>query len=178
MLTTNSFGLNFVLILASSVGIHLVSLDVPSFDDQHGISDEDLSDGSYSPGQAEDYIESWLYMHIPDFGTFTLREVLEEGTLGHDAFGTFGYPIEDFEPIELMTTNPTQNNNGIVVYMLAEHCLGDFNDDGTVNIGDLSLFTIAYSEGDLIADLTGNGEVDIFDQIFFIQLLSMGCVTM
>lgn len=137
---------------------------------------DDSNDDSTQSDDTQDYIEPWMYISLPDAGTYSMREVLEEGTPGWDAFALAGHPIEDYEPTEIFMTNTVMNSHGIVVLMLAQHCLGDFNDDGQVNAGDIALFTHAYLEGDLAADLTGNGVVDIFDQLFFIELANMGCV--
>lgn len=175
MLTLFKLGMTTVFMLIGSGGNGYFPQD--EFVDPGARDEDGTGKGIQSSGQAEEHAESWLYLFIPEIGTYTLREVLEEGTAGSEAFELFGEPIESYEPILLMTSHPTANNNGIVVLMIEEYCLGDFNDDGVVNVGDLSLFINALSTGDPAADLTGNGIIDIFDQIFFLQLVSMGCIT-
>lgn len=131
----------------------------------------------FSVDDFEDYIDSWIYVSVPGVGNYSLREVLEEGTPGWDAVASFGVPIDQYQPAYAFSTNPTRSNNGIVILIPEAQCLGDFNDDGVVNAADISLFLAAYVAGDLSADLTGNGYVDIFDQLLFLQLATMGCVS-
>ena len=49
---------------------------------------------------------------------------------------------------------------------------GDFNNDGTRDVGDLDLLAVAMIEGDVSFDLTGDGAVDMDDRIFWVQDLS------
>ena len=125
---------------------------------------------------AEVYVEPWMYISLPDGGIYSMREVLKVGTPGWDAFVLAGHPIENYDPTDIFMTNTLRNSYGIVVLMLAQRCLGDFNDDGVVDARDIVLYAQAFLEGDLAADLTGNGIIDIFDQLFFIELANTGCM--
>lgn len=140
------------------------------------VSSSDTIQNGFSIDDLVGYEESWIYVSVPEYGNFLLREVLEVGTRGWYAVESFGVPIEQYVPAYAFTTNPTRTNNGVVILIPEPHCLGDFNNDGVVNAADITLFTMAYIAGDLSADLTGNGILDIFDQILFIQLATMGCV--
>lgn len=139
------------------------------------------SDTSATQGVDRDLMrerqEQWLYVSLPTFGNFTLQEVLEEGTEGWQAFQTIGKPLDEFEPVPMHAPIASTSNNAIVVYMLPEHCLGDFNDDGSVDAQDSPYFMAAYMRLDLAADLNRNGFVEVFDQLTFVQLLTVGCVT-
>lgn len=57
----------------------------------------------------------------------------------------------------------------------AQSCAVDFNNDGSLDFFDVSLFLSAYSSGDLLADLTGNGTLDFFDVSAFLTQFSLGC---
>jgi len=136
---------------------------------------EDLDEG-FSFDDFDVYIEPWIYVSIPEFGMFSLREVLDEGTDGWDAFLAYGDPIESYESINIFTPSADAHNAGIVVLMPRVECLGDFNSDGVVDVSDLVIFAQAYIDGDLVADLTNDGVLDIADQILFFNLAMMGCV--
>ena len=60
--------------------------------------------------------------------------------------------------------------------MLPARCLGDFNNDGVVNLYDTALFVELYLAEDPRADLTFDGVVDILDQMAFILLTTMPCI--
>jgi len=122
------------------------------------------------------FIEPWMYVSVPENGTYTLRDVLEEGTDGWNAFMSYGLSIDAYEPISIFTTQSPTNYNGIVVLVPQEDCLGDFNNDDVVDELDIILFAQAYAQGDAAADLTNDGVVDVQDHMLFIQLASMGCV--
>ena len=156
----------------------LVATSMVSF---HALGFEDNPDGPPSDGDtevddADDYIEPWVYVAVPDGGTFSMREVAIEGTPGWDAFLLFDLPIEHYEPVYVLSSDTSTSNVRVMVLMPSEHCLGDFNDDGTTDAGDLLLFVQAYVAQDIAADLTGNGVIDIFDQFLFFQLALMDCV--
>jgi len=125
---------------------------------------------------AQGFIEPWMYVSVPESGTYPLREVLEVGTDGWNAFMSYGLSIDAYEPISIFATQSPTNYTGIVVLVPEEHCLGDYNDDDVVDAGDMILFAQAYAEADPTADLTADGVVDVQDHILFLQLVSMGCV--
>lgn len=147
----------------------------------HGELPENPNDlntnGLYTTDQIEVFSELWAFIYLPEMGLFPLGDLVNEGSSGWMAFTSFGLPISSFEPVSMVTINPTRTNLGLVVLMPAETCIGDFDGDGLVNAGDIMLFSQAYVSGDLSADLTGDGEVNIWDQIFFLQLVSVGCIT-
>ncbi len=134
------------------------------------------SDGGTNAGNADDYISPWVYVAVPEGGTYTMREVAIEGTPGWDAFMLFDLGIEQYEPVHMLSSGTSTPGIRVVMWMPTEHCLGDFNDDGTTNAGDLLMFIQAYVAQDIAADLTGNGAIDIFDQFLFFQLVVMDCV--
>lgn len=57
----------------------------------------------------------------------------------------------------------------------AQTCAVDFNNDGTLDFFDVSLFLSAYNSSDPIADLTGDGLFDFFDVSAFLSQYSQGC---
>jgi len=118
-----------------------------------------------------------MYISIPDAGTFPLREVLQAGTSGWEAFVDYGQPLEAYEPVSIFTVQTRPNSNGVIVLMPIVHCLGDFNDDDVVNAADITPFIQAFLHGEPEADLTGDGILDVQDQFLFLELASMGCVT-
>lgn len=132
-------------------------------------------DGVWTGG-IDGYIEAWMFVSIPEFGTFSLLEVLEEGSAGWDAFAAFGEPIESYEPIDIFIPIANTNNAGVTVLMPVVSCLGDFNYDGIVDSGDLVVFAQAYIDGDQLADITYDGNIDIADQLLFFDLATSGCI--
>ena len=54
-------------------------------------------------------------------------------------------------------------------------CLGDFNQDGTVNTLDVLAFLNAWSNGSLAADCNGDGVVNTIDVLCFLNRWSAGC---
>jgi len=138
-------------------------------------SNSDTGTG-YSYSDLQGYVESWVFVSVPEVGVFSLREVLEIGTPGWQAFMDHGLPLDGYEPINVFSAGPSQSNAGVVVLMPEQHCLGDFNGDDVITNDDMVLFADAYFANDPAADLTGNGTIDIYDQFLFISLISMGCV--
>ncbi|MBL4697243.1 MAG: hypothetical protein JKX70_00265 [Phycisphaerales bacterium] len=140
---------------------------------------DNLDDGGGGSAQSideQDFIEPWMYLTVPEDATYSLREVLTFGTPGWEAFGSSGYQLDEFEPIHVFAELPTLNNGGIVILMIVDRCLGDFNGNGMVDAGDIILFAHAYFAGDIEADLTRDGVIDFDDQSLFLELVRMGCV--
>jgi len=135
----------------------------------------DAGDG-FSADDLDGYVESWVFVSIPEFGTYALREVLDVGSVGWDAFIAFGEPMTSYEPINIFTNNSTMMSTGVMVMMPIVDCLGDFDHDGVVDAGDLMVFAQAYVDGDLAADITSDGNLDIADQLLFFELATLGCV--
>ncbi len=54
-------------------------------------------------------------------------------------------------------------------------CAADFNGDGEVNFFDYLDFVDAYSAGDSGADFNGDTEIDFFDYLDFVDAFSAGC---
>lgn len=119
---------------------------------------------------------SWLFVQIPRFGVAPLQEVLEEGSPANLAWRTIGQPIQSYRPVAMHAPIPNENNGAVMVLILPDFCLGDFNGDGRVNMHDVSLFMTAYLNMDPAADLTRDSRVDVRDQILFFHLLTIPCV--
>jgi hypothetical protein len=54
-------------------------------------------------------------------------------------------------------------------------CIADLTGDGTLDIFDVFEFISLFNAQDPAADLTGDGSYDIFDLFEFISLFNMGC---
>lgn len=135
------------------------------------------SGGSDAPvGDVSERQESWIYMRIPRFGVASLQAVLEEGSPANLAWLDVGQPIELYQPVPLLAPTANGNNGAISVRMLPEHCLGDFDWDGSVGWTDAILFTQIFLNGHHAADLTGDGILDIRDHILFLHLATVPCV--
>ena len=142
-------------------------------DGDDGASDEDPAHN------LDDWIahqEPWIYVQVPRYGLVQLRHVLDEETVAHTAWSLIGEPIESYEPIIMHAPMVNAHNGGIVVLMLPERCIGDFNDDGRVNLYDVALFMDAYLAFDLAADLNRDQRVNIHDQMLFLNLITLPCV--
>ena len=106
-----------------------------------------------------------------------MQDVREEGSLANLAFQDVGEPIEFYEPIPMLGTTPNVNNGAVVIHMLPQRCLGDYNSDGIVNLYDAPYFIEAYLAMDLSADLSRDGAIDVRDQMTFMLLNTMPCVS-
>lgn len=157
----------------------LLLLLSPSFalGEESGTGDSPDSGDELNTDNTEEYSEVWAYIYFPNSGLFPLRSLNDSSSQGWQAYMSYGLPLSSYEPITMMTINPTRTNNGVVVLMPVVSCIGDFDGDGDVNAGDITLFALAYAAGDPSADLTGDGEIDIWDQLFFLELASAGCLT-
>lgn len=54
-------------------------------------------------------------------------------------------------------------------------CLGDLNNDGTVDFFDISVLLKAFTNRDPIADLNNDGSINFFDISTFVQVFNAGC---
>ena len=54
-------------------------------------------------------------------------------------------------------------------------CVPDFNEDGTLDVLDFVAFQIAFTSGDLRADVNGDGVLDVLDFVGFQALFVAGC---
>ena len=57
----------------------------------------------------------------------------------------------------------------------APECVADFDDSGTLDFFDVSIFISAYNDSDPIADLDGNGVFNFFDVSVFVNAFAAGC---
>jgi hypothetical protein len=57
----------------------------------------------------------------------------------------------------------------------APTCVADMNGDGQVNVQDFLLFLQLFSAGDSRADVNGTGDINVQDYLAYLQLYSAGC---
>lgn len=126
-----------------------------------------------APGERQ---ESWIFVQIPRYGLASLQSVLEDGSPANLAWQAIGQPIELYQPVPMLAPTANENNGAISVLMLPERCLGDFDWDGSVGWNDAVLFTQIFLNGHDAADLSGDGVLDIRDQILFLHLSTVPCV--
>jgi hypothetical protein len=58
---------------------------------------------------------------------------------------------------------------------IGEPCIGDFNNDGSVNTLDVISFLNAWAAGDTAADINGDGAVNTLDVLAFLNAWADGC---
>ncbi|MBO6739516.1 MAG: hypothetical protein JJ916_06630 [Phycisphaerales bacterium] len=121
--------------------------------------------------------EQWMFVSVPLYGIASMQEVLEEGSPANLAFLSVGEPIESYEPVPMLGTTQTVHNGAVVIHMLPQRCLGDYNDDGVVNLYDAPYFIDAYVSMDMSADLSRDGAIDVRDQMTFMLLNTMPCAS-
>ncbi len=170
LVLTGTFGFGLV-----GEGINPIFNPMPLNEESSGSGAQVDSGHELEDGKLDGYIESWVYVFIPGAGTYTLREVLEEGSAGWDAFAAYGEPIESYELVSIFTHSVNGNNSGIEVLVPVGGCPGDFNDDGVIDIHDILIFADWFLGGDLRADINGDGLIDLFDQFAFFELMLDGC---
>jgi hypothetical protein len=85
--------------------------------------------------------------------------------------GTIGQP--DAGPT--MTGGSFSLAGGFWAAGFAEPCIGDFNNDGTVNTLDVLAFLNAWAAGDSSADINGDGTVNTLDVLAFLNAWTAGC---
>jgi len=172
------------LVMASSMGLVLAEPELVLDDEGSGQgSDGDGSaqadqGGGLFGDQVDEHIASWVYISMPGHGTYSMREVLVEGSAGWDAFAAFGQAIEEFEPVKMFIPNASVNTTGIVVWMPIEQCPGDMDEDGDLDLQDLLIFAQAFADGDESADLNGDGQLNFDDQGVMFDALNDGCLSL
>jgi len=152
------------------MGAVLVATALAEPDLQEHTSADDNPSGSNSwTSDTEERQEQWIFVSVTDFGVAPLQEVLREGSDANRAWLRVGKPIESYEPVSMHAPVPNDNNGAVTVLMLPMHSLGDFNNDGRIDMNDLVPFMDAYHQQDAAADLTQDGLVDLYDQLLFIE---------
>ena len=58
---------------------------------------------------------------------------------------------------------------------ISTSCLGDFNNDGTVNTLDVLAFLNAWAAGDQAGDFNEDGNVNTLDVLAFLNAWTTGC---
>lgn len=164
-----------IAMLLSTFLIAAPSVAESSNDDQSNQGSQDGQNGSSSSGDPQVRQEHWEYVRIPRFGIASLQRVLEVGSSANLAFLDVGEPIENYQPVALHAPIASVNNGAAVVYMLPERCLGDYNNNGYIDLEDVATFAYAYFSGDIAADLSGDGQIDVRDQILFLHLATIPC---
>ena len=154
-------------LFASFSGMHAFASS-NSNQDTHGSSGNDAGD----PGMQQ---ERWQYVEIPRFGIASMQQVLEVGSPANIAWLNIGEPIEHYQVVALQSPIANVNNGALVLYILPERCLGDFNNNGHIDLEDVVTFAIAYLNGEPAADVSGDGQIDVRDQILFLHLASIPC---
>ncbi len=141
-------------------------------------SDQTGDDGSTentTPGETETRFEPWMFVSVPQHGVASLQDVMTEGTEAFEAFMSVGEPLDSYSPIDMLGTNQNANNGAVVMYFLPQNCLGDYDSDGAVTAFDLPYFIEYYVAEDPEADLTRDGQVDVRDQVLFVELTNHAC---
>lgn len=162
-----------LLIAVAIPGIQTLACSI--YEEQSDQSSDEDHTGANDAGNPSDRLEQWVYVDVPHFGLAPLQAVLEAGTQANSAWLEIGEPIEHYESIALHAPNATVNNGALVVRMLPERCLGDFNNNGQIDLEDVAAFTDAYVNDYSAADLTGDSIIDIRDQILFLHLATIPC---
>ncbi len=144
-------------------------------DDNTGQNGSDIQHGSDDAGNPSDRQAQWIYVSIPRHGIATLQSVLEPGSRANIAWLDVGEPFESYTQVPLIAPNPNIHSGASVLLILPERCLGDFNNNGGIDLDDVAIFTVAYINQDPIADLSRDGQVDLRDQIVFLQLATIPC---
>jgi hypothetical protein len=159
---------------------HMTQPNALALSDPESGSSDDGSDGGDSgsnSGGPGDRQESWVFVSLPRYGLAPLQEVTEPGSPANTAWSLIGEPLDFYQQIPMNAPFANENNGAIVVLMLPERCMGDYNSDGAVDLYDLIVFAEAYIAMDPIADLTRDQRIDVRDQILFFQLATMPCVS-
>lgn len=159
-------------VLASLLSISVSHADVT---DYMGGSDTD-SNNDGLPDTDVDY-PSWIFLSLPGYGIASLQNVATDGTPAREAFIDIGEPLSSYVPTPVFASFQSAADGAIAIFMLPERCLGDFNNDGVVNLYDAPLFVDAYLSMDLSADLSRDGRIDARDHMTFMLLLTMPCVS-
>jgi hypothetical protein len=124
----------------------------------------------------EEFGKGWIYINFPGIGVYTLGEVTTEGTEAWGILQGFGGQLNGFQYIPLMTSAPSLDSGGIVLFMPpAQGCGGDFNNDGSVDFFDVLSFISAFDSESPDADLNSDNQINYIDLILFLGYFSSGC---
>ncbi|MEX0877171.1 MAG: hypothetical protein WD114_06900 [Phycisphaerales bacterium] len=133
-------------------------------------------DGLHSRDDLYSQAQYGIFVSLPGYGNASLLEVNEVGTDAWQALQDFGLPLGEFDSVEIHGRVTNLNNPGILLLYPPSECLGDFTRDGQVTALDGMPFAQAYASCHINADLTGDGRVDVYDQIMFFHLMSTHCI--
>ena len=86
--------------------------------------------------------------------------------------GPGGFTVN--EVLEL-PPNMDMRNISLTLLLETDSCRADFNGDGQVDFFDYLDFVQAYSDENPRADFNGDGQIDFFDYLDFVQAYSEGC---
>ncbi|MBL4697992.1 MAG: EF-hand domain-containing protein [Phycisphaerales bacterium] len=95
-----------------------------------------------------------------------------------------GQPHYGFIEIEKLISDDSFSWNAVrwgyettpdTAFTIPSSCHADLNNDGQLNIFDISSFLSAFGIGDLSVDFTGDGKLNFFDVSEFLILYSAGC---
>ena len=150
-------------------------VDADLNDGSSGDDGEFNNDTSFDFDDSSDHIPHWIYVSVPALGTYSLRQVMTEGSDGWLAVESFGDPIDTYQSVTILNSSNIQMDYGIVMLMPTPGCLGDYDDSGHVDAVDLYAFVEFYSTRDIEADLNMDSVVNINDQILFFSLVSRAC---
>ena len=67
------------------------------------------------------------------------------------------------------------HNSASATHVCANACAADFNGDGSVDFFDYLDFVDAFSTENATADFNGDGSIDFFDYLDFVNAFSIGC---
>ncbi|MEX0877173.1 MAG: hypothetical protein WD114_06910 [Phycisphaerales bacterium] len=148
---------------------------------EYQMSTEGTADGGAYPGEMDlpaidnlgTQAQEWIFVSLPGYGNASLHEANDVGSAAWHALQDLGMSLSDFDLVEMHGRFTNSTNSGILLLIPPSSCLGDYTNDGLVNAMDGMLFAQAYVAGDLIADLTGNGRIDVYDQVIFFHLVSI-----
>jgi len=67
------------------------------------------------------------------------------------------------------------SSQGMLVASGGPACLADLTGDGQVDVSDFFAFVLAFSSGDPAADINGDGSIDVGDFFAFVAAFAAGC---
>jgi len=122
-----------------------------------------------------------------------LGPITLNGMSAGDGYGTMFYPLMDpsldgvVMYMQWMIADPNAPDGFArsdiaevtpfcsMIASCAPVCVADFDENGSLDFFDVSIFIGAYNQDDPIADLDGNGVFDFFDVSAFINAFAKGC---
>ena len=113
------------------------------------------------------------------FDTITGQQIAKMTASDASAGDMFGYwvAISGERAIIGAYGNDDAGDSSGSAYLItvADVCLVDLNNDGSLNFFDVSVFLEAFAAGDSVADFTGDGRFNFFDVSAFLAAFSAGC---